>query len=383
MKRRILIATSTRADWGLLSPVARRLRRRPDCEVMVMATNMHLDTSRGNTLAEIRTDGFDPLIAPMPVGFDTGEAAARAAGACMASAAEVMGRVGPDVAVLLGDRFEIAAIAQAAVIMRVPLVHISGGEVTAGAFDDCFRHSITKMAALHLTATEPYRRRVIQLGEDPSRVINAGSLGVMNMAAEPLMDRSSLEADLEWEFGSDALLVTLHPETMSDLPADVMARAMFEALDRFPSSRLLVTYPNNDPAGDRIIKVIEDYAASAPSGRVRLVPSLGRRRYHSALRCVRAVVGNSSSGIVEVPSAGIPTVDIGSRQQGRIAASSVIHCAPDPDSIAGAVARALAMDCRGIVNPYSRPDTLDIVERAIAETPLEMLRSPKVFYDNI
>lgn len=344
-----------------------------------MASNMHLDPALGNTIDEIRRDGFEPIVAQMPVGFTDAADAAAAAGALQQSAARVLSELKPDVIVLLGDRFEMLSIASAACIMRVPIVHISGGEVTQGAFDDSFRHAITKLSALHLTATEAYRRRVIQLGEQPDRVINSGALGVLSAADVPPMTRAELEADLGWEFGEDALLVTVHPETLGD-GGDIIGETL-SALSRFPQSRLLITYPNNDPEGERIIRAIEAYAASQPRGRVLLVPSLGRRRYHSALRCVRAVVGNSSSGIVEVPSAGIPTVNIGNRQKGRIAAESVIHCPAHADAIADAIARALNMDCRGIENPYSRPDTLEIMERAVAETPLTLLRQPKEFYD--
>lgn len=377
-KRRILFATTTRADWGLLAPLARRLAAREDCEVEVMASNMHLDPRRGATIDEIRADGFEPVIAPMSVGFTDARGAARAAGELQGAAADVIARLEPDVMVLLGDRFEMLAVGAAAAIMRVPLVHISGGEVTLGAFDDGFRHALTKLSALHLTATEAYRRRVIQLGEEPERVINTGAIGVLAAGARPPMTRAELEADLAWEFGERALLVTVHPETQTG--ADVITPTL-AALDRFPDSRLLITYPNNDPAGQAIIDAIEAYAASQPAGRVKLVPSLGRRRYHSALHCVRAVVGNSSSGIVEVPSAGIPTVNVGARQQGRIAASSVIHAPAEADAIAAAIARALDADFRGVENPYSRPDTLELMERAVAETPMEILQAPKKFHD--
>lgn len=343
-----------------------------------MASNMHLDPARGNTLEEIRRDGFEPVIAPMPVDFTDGVGAAAAAGDLQRSVAQILDKFRPDILLLLGDRFEMLAIAMAACIMRVPIVHISGGEVTQGAFDDSFRHAITKLSALHLTATEAYRRRVIQMGEQPDRVINTGALGVLSAADVPEMSRRELEANLGWEFGAEALLVTVHPETLSD--ADIITPTL-QALDRVPQSRLLITYPNNDPAGQRIIEAVETYAASQPAGRVLIVPSLGRRRYHAALHCVRAVVGNSSSGIVEVPSAGIPTVNIGDRQKGRIAADSVISCPAEADAIADTISRALLMDCRGIANPYSRPDTLDLMERAVAETPLGLLHQPKEFHD--
>lgn len=379
MKRKILIATTTRADWGLLAPIATALRGREDCTVEVMATNMHLDPRRGMTLREVRAAGFEPLIAEMDVDCPTAEATARLMGQCLAATAGVLGRVEPDLIVILGDRFEALAIASAAAVMRVPIVHLHGGELTIGAFDDCFRHAITKLSALHLTATEQYRRRVIGLGEEPRRVINVGAIGVRPRAP---MSRRELEADLGWEFGEEALLLTLHPETLSEQSAGELARATFEALDRFPGSRLLITYPNNDPGAEEIIAEIERYGARRPAGEVKIVASLGAARYFSALRCVRAVVGNSSSGIIEVPSAGIATVNIGHRQDGRVRAESVIDCRADADSIAEAIGRALAGDFSGVSNPYEQPDTLKKITDAIAGTPLELLRQPKVFIDN-
>lgn len=375
--RKILIATTTRADWGILSPLARSLSSRQDCKVDVLATNMHLDPARGNTIQALRDDGFEPLIAPMPVGFGGTLDAAQSMGECLASSARVISEAAPDLIVILGDRFEALAIASAAVMLRIPIVHIHGGEITEGAFDDSFRHAITKLASLHLTATDVYRQRVIQMGENPERVFNVGALGV---APKQLLTQAELEAELNWQFGENALLLTLHPETLSSLPAGELAKETFKALDHFPVSNILITYPNNDPGAEEIISAIKAYAADN-RGRVNVVPSLGAARYFSALRCVKAVVGNSSSGIIEVPSAGIPTVNIGNRQAGRVAADSVINSAPTAAEIADAVSRALAMDCSGVRNPYQQPDTLRLMTGIIAETPLENLREPKKFHD--
>ncbi|MDE6536345.1 MAG: UDP-N-acetylglucosamine 2-epimerase (hydrolyzing) [Muribaculaceae bacterium] len=375
--RKILIATTTRADWGILSPLARALSSRLDCKVDVLATNMHLDPARGNTIQALRDDGFEPLVAPMPVGFEGALEAAQSMGECLASSARVISEAAPDLIVILGDRFEALAIASAAVMLRIPIVHIHGGEITEGAFDDSFRHAITKLASLHLTATEAYRRRVIQMGENPERVFNVGALGV---APKPVMRQAELEADLNWQFGENALLLTLHPETLSSLPAGELAKETFKALDHFPVSNILITYPNNDPGAEDIISAIEAYAADN-CGRVKVIPSMGAARYFSALRCVKAVVGNSSSGIIEVPSVGIPTVNIGNRQAGRVAADSVINCAPVAAEIADAVSRAFAMDCSEVRNPYEQPNTLGRMTGIIAETPLEILREPKRFYD--
>lgn len=384
--RRIAIATGTRADWGLLSGIARALDARPDCQVMVIATNMHLSPRYGNTVDEIIADGFTPA-AMVDMKIDEADASTVATvgmmARCMEGMAEALDRLRPDLLVILGDRFEMLATASAALMMRVPIVHIAGGEISEGAVDDSIRHAITKMASLHLTATEPYRQRVIAMGENPEMVINTGAIGVYNILNEPLMSRDELEASIGFELPAGSMLVTYHPATLDDADPAERCRALLDALDRFPDSHVVITYPNNDARGRVIIGMIEDYGHRNPH-RVKIVPSLGKLRYLSALRCVDAVVGNSSSGIVEVPSMGIPTVDIGMRQRGRLASDSVIHCGDSADEIASAIALALSDEGRNraghAANPYYQPDTLGIITRAIATTPLATL-STKHFYD--
>lgn len=367
--RKICIVTSTRADWGLLQPVAAELRRAPGTELQIVATNMHLLPEYGMTVNEIEADGFTVSErVPMEAAGDTALDKAMATSRCLTGMAEAFARLRPDIVLLLGDRYEMLAVATAATIMRIPIAHISGGEITEGAIDDNIRHALTKLSSLHFTATEPYRRRVIQMGEDPARVWNAGAPGVYNIVHTRLMPREELEASIGLALDRNTLLVTLHPVTRDSVPAAVRCGALLEALDRFPASRILFTYPNNDADGAVIIRMIEDYVARNPE-RAKAVPSLGRLRYLSALKCVGAVVGNSSSGVVEVPSAGIPTVDIGARQQGRIAADSVIHCAEDAEAIAEAIAEALSPAGRaraaGCKNPYYQPDTPQTIARAL------------------
>lgn len=384
--RRIAIATGTRADWGLLSGIARALDSRPDCQVMVIATNMHLSPRYGHTVDEIIADGFIPA-ATVDMKIDEADASPVATvsmmARCMEGMAGALDRLRPDLLVILGDRFEMLATASAALMMRVPIVHIAGGEISEGAVDDSIRHAITKMAALHLTATETYRQRVIAMGEDPERVINTGAIGVYNILNEPLMSREELEASIGFTLPAGSLLVTYHPATLDDADPATRCQALLDALDRFPDSHVVITYPNNDARGRVIISMIEDYGRSSPQ-RVKVIPSLGKLRYLSALRCVDAVVGNSSSGIVEVPSMGIPTVDIGMRQRGRLASDSVIHCGDSADEIAAAISLALSDEGRTrgrqSANPYYQPDTLGIIECVIATTPLESL-AVKHFHD--
>lgn len=374
MVRKILIATSTRADWGILRPVAAELA--PRCRLDIVATNTHLSPRHGMTINEVRVDGFDPH--PMPINVDS---PADAAAEALLGMTRMLREVTPDILLLLGDRYETLAMAQAALLQRVPIAHLHGGELTFGAIDDSIRHAITKLATLHFASTEVYRRRIIRMGELPGRVFNVGSTGAENFAVKPQMSRSELEADLGWQFGENALLLTLHAETLGEIPAARLADETLAAISSFPESRVLITYPNNDPEGEQIINAIEQYAAAEPRGRVKVVPSLGFRRYHAAVSCVGAVVGNSSSGIIEVPSTLTPTVNIGNRQKGRVAAPSVIHAAPQADDIALAIKTALKTPRHRVENPYLNPGTAQrIAEILLAQSP-EELRRPKCFND--
>ncbi len=311
---KICIATSTRADWGLLSPLAAELRRRPGVELQILATNMHLMPEYGMTVDEIERQGFVVSArVPMPLEGQGEAARVRAMAECMDGTAQALRRLAPDMLVILGDRYEMLAIASAATVMTIPIAHIAGGEVSEGAIDDNIRHAITKLSALHFTATEPYRRRVIQMGEDPARVVNAGALGVWNILNQPLMTLPELEANLGFKFAPGRTVVaTFHPVTR----ANESIGPMLDALDAIPGLRAIITYPNNDAGSEPIIERIRAFAAERPDS-ILVVKSLGMIRYLSAVRYAAAVVGNSSSGIVEVPSLGVPTVDIGTRQIGR------------------------------------------------------------------
>lgn len=373
---RICIATSTRADWGLLSPLAAELRSRPGVELQILATNMHLMEEYGMTVDEIERQGFQVSArVPMPL-YGEGEASrVRAMAACMDGTARALDRLRPDIIVILGDRYEMLAIASAAAVMTIPIAHIAGGEVSEGAIDDNIRHAITKLSAIHFTATEPYRRRVIQMGEDPARVINAGALGVWNILNQPLMTLPELEANLRFKFApSRTIIATFHPVTLEGETVD----PMLEALGSIPGLKTIITYPNNDAGSEPIISRIRQFAAARPDT-VLVVKSLGMIRYLSAVKYAAAVVGNSSSGIVEVPSLGVPTVDIGRRQHGRLSGPSVLHCPCDATAIKATIEKALSPETRALAakkqNPYHRPDTV----RTIADTllsPLSPLSTP-------
>lgn len=381
--RKVCIVTGTRAEWGLLSPIARELQLHPDVELQIVATNMHLMERYGLTVNDIIADGFNVNIrVPLPESDGSEADVARATGVCFSGMASAFEQLRPDLVVILGDRTEMLATASAATIMRIPIVHLHGGEETRGAIDNSIRHAITKLSALHLTATEEYRRRVIQMGENPDNVINTGAIGVYNCIHEPVVPCSDLEAFLGIPITRSTLLVTYHPTTLDNVSSATRFGALLEALDSTSHGSVIFTYPNNDADGLDIINMIKEYAASH-TGSVIAVPSLGKQRYLSALHYIGAMVGNSSSGIIEVPSMKIPTVNIGTRQQGRLAADSVIHCGESATEIAAAINLALSPEAqekaRHTVNPYGSDDTLRKCVSAIVDTPLDSLTLKRFF----
>lgn len=376
------VATSTRADWGLLSPLVRELRSR-GCEVTVLATGMHLDPLYGHTIDEIIADGFDPVALPSGVSASPGAQAAET----LARFSEELARLRPEAVIILGDRFEMLSVAAAATVTGVPVVHIAGGTVSEGAIDDNIRHAITKLATLHLVETENCARRVIAMGEEPGRVTVTGAAGVENILATPRMSRQELEASLGWKFGKRNILGTLHAETRSDLsPRDAMEeflRGVEEVMREDPALHVLLTYPNCDVPPEPQIKLMTEFERRM-EGRVKTVPSLGRVRYMSVLDLADAVIGNSSGGIVEVPSAGVPVLDIGGRQRGREHGPGVWHSAPGRQAVAEGIRRVLSEEARQVAarreNPYHRPGTSRLMADAVTSYPFRPWPSKK-FYD--
>lgn len=384
MKRRICIATGTRADWGLLSPIAQALNKRDDVDLKIIATNMHLSEEYGSTWKEIENDGLKiDWRVKMKSDADTRKDTVLAMSECMAGMAEALAALQPDLLVILGDRYEMLATASAALILRIPIAHIAGGAISQGAYDESIRHAITKMSHIHLTETERYRKRVIQLGENPEHVIYTGAIGVYNIMHTQYISREQLERELNITLSDRLILATFHPATLDEMPPQQQCKNLLAALDRHPDYQTIFTYPNNDSEGRIIIQLIESYRRRHPE-RVAVFPSLGMRRYLSMLHCATAVVGNSSSGIVEVPSIGIPTLDIGIRQMGRTAAPSVLHCGVSEEEIVDGLETVLSSSFRLIAksaeNPYYLPDTLEKMVDAIVNTPLDNIII-KPFYD--
>ena len=307
--RKICIVTGSRAEWGLLSGLARKITDDPELELQIIATNMHLSPEFGLTYREIERQGFRiNRKVEMLLSSDSANATGKSVGLATIGFADAYEELAPDMLLVLGDRYEILAAVTAALFYKIPVAHLHGGEVTEGAYDDAIRHAITKMSHLHFTSTEEYRRRVIQLGEQPERVFHVGAIGIDNIRHIALLDKKVLEEQLDFPFDRKTVLVTYHPETLDAIPVEEQFRNLLEALDDRQDIRILFTLPNSDTGGRIIVRMIEEFVARNKQ-RARAYTSLGQLRYLSALRFVAAVVGNSSSGILEVPSFGKPTLE--------------------------------------------------------------------------
>lgn len=341
-ERTIGVVTGTRAEYGILYWLLKDIDQDPDLVLQIFATGMHLSPEFGHTIDEIEHDGFSITARiEMLLSSDTAVGTAKSMGMGVIGFADAFERHRPDVVVMLGDRFELMSAAQAALIARIPIAHLHGGETTEGAFDEAIRHSLTKMSAIHFVAAGPYRQRVIQMGEHPDRVFNVGALGVENIYRLKLLDREEFKSSIDFDFESPTFLVTFHPPTLSDQSTGAATQELLRALDRFPEASIIFTKSNADPEGRKINQMIETYSAEQGS-RTRVYDSLGKVRYLSALQHVDAVIGNSSSGLIEVPATQTPTVNIGERQKGRLRASSVIDCAAYDSEIVTAIRRALS-----------------------------------------
>lgn len=366
--KRICVVTGTRAEYGLLRWLMEGIRQSPKLALQVIATGAHLSPEFGLTYRDIEADGFviDRKV-EMLLSSDTPSGVAKSMGLAMIGFADAFAELRPDMVLVLGDRYEIFSAAAAATVARIPVAHLHGGETTEGAFDEALRHSITKMAHLHFVAAQAYRRRVIQLGEDPARVFLVGGLGIDNMLKLDLLDRAALETALDFKLGPKNLLVTFHPATLEQGAAAGQMDELLAALDTLQDTHLIFTMPNADTEGRALSRQVEAYVAGRPNAKV--YASLGQLRYLSAIAHVDAVVGNSSSGLAEVPSFRKATVNIGDRQKGRLKAQSVIDCTPDRESIKAALAQAYSADFQAslsqVVSPYGDGGASQQILRAL------------------
>jgi UDP-hydrolysing UDP-N-acetyl-D-glucosamine 2-epimerase len=382
--RRICVVTGTRAEYGILSGLLRKLQKDPQFELQLLVTGAHLAPEFGLTISQIEKDGFSVTKKiEMLLSSDSNVGTVKSMGLGLIGYADALEDIKPHIVLMLGDRYEIFAVATAAMILKIPIVHLHGGEITQGAFDESLRHAITKMSHLHFTSTEVYRRRVIQLGEDPQRVFNVGALGVENIHHLKPMTKQELSESLQLELKNKIILVTFHPVTLENQTAASQLQEVFEGLKEFLDYQVIFTLPNADPEGRGLMEQIKCYAEENPS-RVSYFASLGARRYLSLLSICNVVLGNSSSGIIETPSFKVPTVNIGNRQGGRVKAQSVIDCLPYKASIVEAINLALSKKfkeiCLQVKNPYEQADTTEQIIGVLKNYPFEN-GTEKVFYD--
>lgn len=383
-KRTICVVTGTRAEYGLLYWLMKEIQADPDLELQLIVTGMHLSPEFGLTYKEIEKEFRIDKKIEMLLSSDTAVGISKSMGLAQISFAEAYEELQPNLVVLLGDRYEIFAAASAAMISRIPIAHLHGGETTEGAFDEAIRHSITKMSHLHFTATEEYRQRVIQLGEQPERVFNVGGMGIENIHRLPLLSKEDFEQRIDFKLAKKNLIVTFHPVTLETSTAQHQFSELLAALDELEDTHIIFTKANSDTDGRIINQMIDDYVANNPTKAAGFT-SLGQLRYLSALQYMDAMVGNSSSGLAEAPSFKIGTINIGDRQAGRIKADSVIDCAPEKNAIAKAIATLYTPEfqqqLQQVNNPYGTGCASKNIVPVLKQVKLGSLLK-KEFYDN-
>lgn len=380
MPRKICVVTGSRAEYGLLYWLMKEVQQAPDLELQVVATGMHLSPEFGLTYKVIEQDGFviDAKV-EMLLSSDTPVGVAKSIGLGVIGFADALARIKPDILVLLGDRFEILAAAQAALVARIPIAHIAGGDTTEGAFDEAIRHSITKMSHLHFATNKDAVLRIRQLGENPKHIFLVGNPGLDHLKRLTLLDRASLENELEFKFKQKNILVTFHPVTLDNQPSELQFEELLHALDVLgPEVGIVFTKPNADTDGRVFIKMIDNFLLQHPNA--RSYTSLGQLRYLSIMSQVDAVVGNSSSGLYEAPSFKVPTVNIGNRQKGRLQATSILNCPVEMQAITQAITKAFKLDCLDTINPYGDGDSSRLIVDVLKDvSPLDQLLQKHFF----
>ena len=383
MNRKICVVTGTRADYGLLRWVMQGIKDDADLKLQIIVTGMHLSPEFGLTYKAIKADGFEiDRKVEMLTSSDTPAGIAKSMGLGMIGFADVLNELNPDLIVVLGDRFEIFSAVATALVARIPVAHLHGGETTEGAFDEAFRHSITKMANLHFVAADEYKQRVIQLGEQPECVFLVGGLGIDNIKRLKLLERNALEADLGFKLGKKNLLITFHPVTLEKASAVTQMQALLATLAKLEDIQLIFTMPNADTDGRTLIKMVEEFASQHANAHT--FTSLGQLRYLSCIAQVDGVVGNSSSGLAEVPSFKKGTINIGDRQRGRLQATSIINCEPTQKSITDAISilysPSFQEDLSQVRNPYGEGGASEKVVHTLKSINIKNIVK-KAFYN--
>jgi len=382
-KRKIAVITGTRAEYGLLYWIIKGIVDDPELELQLMVTGMHLSPEFGMTVDSIVEDEI-PITKKIEtlLSSDSSIGISKSMGLGMISFSEAFTELEPDLCLVLGDRFEIFSAVSAAMISRIPVAHCHGGEATEGLIDEPIRHSITKMSHLHFTSTEEYKNRVIQLGEQPNRVFNVGALGIENIYKLDLLGRKEFEESIEFELGTPTFLVTYHPVTLENKSSKNQCLALLKAMDDFPNAKIIFTMPNADTDGRVIINLIEEYVRENPDRAISF-KSLGQLRYLSALKHVDVVIGNSSSGLVEVPSFNIPTINIGDRQRGRVSGPTVISTDYEYTNISESIRTALSLKFRERIkeakNPYDQGYSSSKILPTLKEYPIKNILKKKFY----
>ena len=382
--RKICVYTSTRAEYGLFRNLIKEIQICPELQLQLLVSGTHMVPEQGMTIEEIRCDGFEPdQCVDIELNDDSPEGICRSMGIAISSYGKFFMEFNPDLLVVLGDRFETFCCASAAQVCCIPIAHIHGGEITEGAFDEAFRHSITKMAHLHLSCCEEYRRRIIQMGELPEHVYNVGALGVENIRAMKLMHKYELEESIGFKLDKPFFLITFHPVTLEKNTSGDQFAELLAALDQYPEHKCIFTQANADTDGRIINQMLNDYA-KLYHNRCLMSPSLGYLRYLSAMRLCDAVIGNSSSGILEAPALKVPTINIGDRQKGRIRTESIIDCQQKKDSILSALksiySNNFKSNLQNMETPYEKHGTAKKIKEILKETDLSNILK-KQFYD--
>jgi len=383
-KRKICVFTGGRAEYGILLPLLRLLDSSNECNLTILVSGMHLSREFGNTYKEIESDGFtNTEKVEIILSSDTPISICKSMGLGLISFSEAIDRIRPDILVVLGDRFETMSLVVSAMVCRIPVAHIQGGEMTLGAIDDHFRHSMTKMSYLHFTTTEEYKNRVIQLGEHPDRVFNVGALNVDSMKKVKILSKTNLEKAINFKINNKTILVTFHPLTLENDTSKKYFLSVLKAIKNVNGIRVIFTYTNADTEGRVINQLIDEFVDLNPKTSIAF-PSLGQLKYISCLKYIRAVVGNSSSGIIETPTFKLPTVNIGEREKGRIIADNVICCDSDYKSIETSIKKAMSNNfeksLRNMSNPYEKNDTALEISKVLLKIKIP-LSTKKQFFD--
>lgn len=385
MKKVICMLTATRAEYGLLRPIISKMNTVKEFDVRIVATGAHLSPEFGLTYKEIEEDGniIDDKIAIL-LSSDAPSSISKSMGLALIGFADYFEKLHPDLVVVLGDRYETLAVAIAAMNQRIPIAHLYGGEATQGAVDESIRHAITKLSYLHFTSTDEYRKRVIQLGEHPERVYNVGAIGIENILNASLLPKEELEKELKVNLSKPYVVGTFHPVTLENKSSHNQIGALLKACKEYSEFNFIFTKANADAEGRIINQLIEQYASC--NDNIFVFTSLGTLKYHSLLKYSSMIIGNSSSGLVEAPSFGIPTINIGDRQKGRMQASSIINCEPKEESIKLAIMKASSKFHKDIakktINPYGDGCTSDKIVDVVKKNVLgEKIDLKKKFYD--